>query len=745
MRSIFIFTLLLPLQFFAQLAKIESKLHVSHSTSADSTTVNKLNDLAWERKDNPDSAIYYSNIALDMAKQIKWTKGIGETYHQLGILYLAKGEYNISIQKYTKALAIWDYMAKKTSALTSKFIFTKRAKTLGNLGNVYANQGLYIKAIEHFLMALKINETLNNLKLQAVNLGNLGIIYKKQKNYAKALLYYFKSLQITHGSEYLQTYANTLGNIGLVYSEMKNFSSALTYYLKALALAKQNHFSVLQENTLGNIGLVYAKQNQFSKAINYNLEALDIAVKIDDKIGEAYISNNVGQFYFELRNYEKSKSYLQNALLLSSEIGDLSTQSNVYLNLSKLFEKTGNGILAYNNLQKYIEFKDSIENEENMKAQSQLEAKFEYDRKAAADSVGFEKQKEIKNVEIENQKLEIKAKRNQQYLLFGGLALVLIFAAFMFNRFKVTQKQKQIIEIKEEETQKQKQIIEEKASELSARHKEITDSINYAERIQRSFLATKHLLDEHLKDYFVFFKPKDVVSGDFYWGCSTPLSFGDGSGVRFVLVTADSTGHGVPGAIMSLLNIMSIEKAIERTYNPAEILNAARDTIIERLKKDGSADGGKDGMDCSVISVDRENQKLQVAAANNPIWIIRKKTIEESVALTIDNVEKQVYELIEIKADKMPVGKNDKDKQPFTLHTLDVNAGDIVFTLTDGFADQFGGEKSKKFMSKNLKELLLKNAGLPMHDQKILLETSFQNWMGNLEQVDDVTVIGIRI
>lgn len=206
----------------------------------------------------------------------------------------------------------------------------------------------------------------------------------------------------------------------------------------------------------------------------------------------------------------------------------------------------------------------------------------------------------------------------------------------------------------------------------------------------------------------------------FYW--SSTLNNG-----YFILVTADSTGHGVPGAIMSLLNITSLEKAIETETEPSAILNTTRKIIIDRLKKDGSKEGGKDGMDCSVCVYDFKRKKLTVAAAHNPVWIIRGK------------------EIIEIKADKMPVGKHDKENTPFTQQEIQLQENDLVYTLTDGYADQFGGQLGKKFMSKNLREMLTMNAQLPMADQKQLLENTFTNWVGNLEQIDDVTVIGIRI
>ncbi|GAB4143052.1 MAG: hypothetical protein Fur0041_18160 [Bacteroidia bacterium] len=358
----------------------------------------------------------------------------------------------------------------------------------------------------------------------------------------------------------------------------------------------------------------------------------------------------------------------------------------------------------------------------------------------------------------------------------GSYVLAFLGSVFGFSNWRTRQlkaRQKEL-EVKIDEAtyeiKEQKHIIEEK-------HKEITDSINYAERIQRSFLATKEMLNNNLQEYFILFKPKDVVSGDFYWASSL-------NNDHFALVTADSTGHGVPGAIMSLLNITSLERAIETSSNPSEILNTTRQIIIDRLKKDGSAEGGKDGMDCSFISISPDKKKLQVAAAHNPVWIVRgvssryapnelgttRTDFSFGVTTSLpdgkagadeggvsrsdkDGLDTSLvprdtrpdFEVIEIKPDKMPVGKHDKQDVPFTLHEIELHKGDVIYTLTDGFPDQFGGEKGKKFMTKNLRELLMANAHLSMQEQKELLERTFAEWKGNLEQVDDVTVIGIRI
>ncbi|MES2838474.1 MAG: two-component regulator propeller domain-containing protein [Bacteroidota bacterium] len=320
------------------------------------------------------------------------------------------------------------------------------------------------------------------------------------------------------------------------------------------------------------------------------------------------------------------------------------------------------------------------------------------------------------------------------YLFIGGFVIWLVYrwriAALMHEKKLLEEK----VEARTHQLSEQKKVVEEK-------HKEITDSINYAERIQRSFLATKEHLNENLNDYFIFFKPRDVVSGDFYW--SATLTNG-----LFALVTADSTGHGVPGAIMSLLNISGLEKAIETNTEPAAILNSTRKTIIERLKKDGSAEGGKDGMDASLTVYDFKNKKLTIASANNPVWIVRpchSEPSEESKKRDASFVSMTKNEIIEIKPDKMPIGKHDRDTVSFTQQEIDLQSGDVVYTLTDGFPDQFGGENGKKFMIKKLRELLAANAHLTMPEQKQLLKDTFANWVGNMEQVDDVCLIGVKI
>ena len=280
---------------------------------------------------------------------------------------------------------------------------------------------------------------------------------------------------------------------------------------------------------------------------------------------------------------------------------------------------------------------------------------------------------------------------------------------------KITNKKKTLIE-------NQKLLMDAQKNHLEQKNKDITDSINYAKRIQRALLASDTLLNKNLPEYFVYYKPKDIVSGDFYWA-----NFVNG---KFLIITADCTGHGVPGAFMSLLNISLLNEItlLKKIIQPDLILNHIREQIITTLNPEGIEQEGRDGMDCILCAFDFNNNKLEFSAANNPLWIFRKQNLK----------------IEEFKADKQPVGFHGIYK-PFTLQSIELNKGDIVYCFTDGFADQFGGPKGKKFRYKQLETILQTNSHLPMSEQKNILDKTFNEWKGDLEQVDDVLIIGIRI
>ncbi len=272
------------------------------------------------------------------------------------------------------------------------------------------------------------------------------------------------------------------------------------------------------------------------------------------------------------------------------------------------------------------------------------------------------------------------------------------------------------------EISQQKDVIEEK-------NKDIVSSIHYAKRIQQALLASETLLTKNLPDHFVLYKPKDIVSGDFYWAAEAKDAKDEQLNNKFLLCTGDCTGHGVPGAFMSLLGVSFLnEIVIERKIlRPDLIFNHLRDDIIKVLNPAGTLDEGKDGMDAVLCSFDFKTLALEFACANNPLWIIREG------------------KMIEFKPDKQPIGMYEGEIKTFTLQTVQLQKGDVVYTLTDGYADQFGGTKGKKFKYKHLQETLLSVSTKPMKEQHAALDKIIEDWKGLLDQVDDILIIGIKI
>lgn len=735
-RRVFtIFQLLLINLLFCQSNFVDSLNKVLLKTTINDTT--RYNSLIYlgnfYQTSDVDSAIYFHKKAILVAKKMKDELNEGEAIRQLGWDNYIFGDNSQSLNLIAQAKSIADrFISKAKPGDKNSEAVKLRASCCVNFGLILAEQGNHSLALQNYFTALKDFEQIKFVKGQSVTLGNIAIVYDNQHDSKKALEYYLKALDLDTKLKNEFGVIRHLGNIGGLYHNQKNYDKATEYYLAALNKSKALGNREGEAVNLANLGLATMEKldsqnadisnKDYKKAIDYFEQAETIHVEIGDGQSAAINLGNIGLLYIRLKNYKLAEQYIQKAYGLGKEANSFDILQFAHKCYNSLYEATGNHQLALEHFKLYIQYKDSIFNEENTRATIQQEYKFDYEKKAAADSVKLADEKMIIAVQL-------KQERTQKIALYGGLAIVIVFSLFIFNRFRITNKQKKIIELKEIETQKQNVIISRQKHLVEEKHKEITDSINYAERIQRSFLATKELLDENLGEYFILFKPKDVVSGDFYWAAKLHND-------KFALVTADSTGHGVPGAIMSLLNITSLEKAIESYIRPADILNSTRKTIIERLKKDGSAEGGKDGMDASLCVFDFKNKKLSVSAANNPVWIMR---IVSSSA-----VENQ-YEVLEIKPDKMPVGKHDKQDISFSQQEIELQSGDVIYALTDGFPDQFGGPIGKKFMSKKLRELLAANAHLSMAEQKQLLEQTFTEWVGNVEQVDDVTLIGVRV
>ena len=699
--------------FEIQVLKIAEKLNYPKGLAQ---ALNNIG-VAFYNQGNGNVALVYHNKALSIRTKLNEKKDIAASYNNIGNAYDKIGNKKEAITFHTKALKIKEEIKDSIGM----------ARSYNNIASAYLDLPDYYKAIDNGFLALRIFEKLHNrTEALAETFNNLGIAYQNLKELDKAMVYYQQALTIHQELSNRTEIALMLNNIANIYElqgespkfkkdEKLKLDSALEKYSKALFISEELEDQEMVALVNSNIGNVYWYLHNFSKALTHLNKALSVYEKLGNKIGIATAYNNLCKHYKLQKKFSQSNTFGLKALVFADSIKDFEQIQNActYLNENyfalKQFEKS----LFYYKRQKLAD--STLTDVEGAKKLVQKESKMEFEKREGQLKLEQEKQNVIKE-----------AKNRQQRIIIWaasiGLILVIIFSAFIFNRFRVTQKQNKIIEEQNREMDGKNHALEGANAEIEQKNKDITDSIQYAKRIQRALLASDSLLKKNLPEYFILYKPKDIVSGDFYWA-----NYVNG---KFLIITADCTGHGVPGAFMSLLNISLLnEITLQRKISaPDQVLNNVRDQIISILNPEGTETEGKDGMDCMLCSFDIKNNELQFAAANNPLWVLKNGAAE----------------ITEYKADKQPVGFHSVYK-PFTLQTTSLAKGDTVYSFTDGFADQFGGPKGKKFKYKQLEELLLKHAHLPMNEQKNILEKSFEEWIGALEQIDDVLIIGVRI
>ena len=610
----------------------------------------------------------------------------------------------------------------------SKKIKWKKGEALayGTLATCKSIQSDYPGAIEYYYNALAIHEELNNLDGVAVMYAGLGVLYKNTGELDKALEFHNKALEIDLKRGDTARTSLHYGNIGVVYKHLQDFDKALEYYGKALEIDTKNNNIDGQSRHLGNIGVIHKNLKNYEEAITYYFKALEISEQQNDLEGILIKSQNIGNLYILLGKYAKAEKYIQRALDLSKQLGSLNGLYSAYSKQTTLYEHMGKDKEALKSLRLAMAYKDSIFNEENKKEILRQEVNFEFEKKQAIEQAEHEKELAVAASE---------QKRQQLFLVFLAVVLlaVIIISFIIYKSLKNSNKQKQLIEQQKFEVEQQKIIVDNK-------NKEITDSIIYARRIQQAILPPKEVLSKNLENGFILYKPKDVVSGDFYWMESSNINTNGALEKAVFLAAADCTGHGVPGAMVSVVCNNALNRAVRefKLTNPAEILDKVRLLVIETFEK--SEEEVNDGMDIALCSLTfqipsaelNESETvatLQYAGANNALYIVKTNDKEK---------------LVEIKPNKQPIGKVD-NPEPFTQHTIKLQKGDTIYMFTDGFADQFGGKKGKKLMYKPFKNLLLSIQDKTMNEQKTMLEQYFEDWKGNLEQVDDVCVIGVRI
>jgi serine phosphatase RsbU (regulator of sigma subunit) len=689
-----------------------------------------------------------------------------------------------SADKYKQSDFIKSKYYADTAVISAKNMGNDRVITgaLNALGNTFLNNGNYDLALEQFNLAETYARRSGKRQLLAKIIGNQALTYEHMGDYKKSFDKQFKALAIRQELNIPGELAISYQNMAATYFYIGDANSSVNSTLKAIAIIEKGKDYKLLGQLFDNLGAIYFSQYKDSLMMEAYRKSLKYSQLAKDKEGEASVYLNLVSFYNETGRPQKAMEYLNISRQLDSDISteqsiDVSmnmgiTQQNlgrddsalIYFNKAlatarkvgfrRKITEVYDALYAYYGEKKdyknALEFRnrfyslnDSIAGEKNLKNIAELEAIYKTEKK----------NKEIEILNAENKIQKEKTENNRKLLWVSLAALVLaLFAAVAFYRnFRNKKCDNIILQSKNEEIQKQKDLIAEK-------NKEIVDSITYAKRLQEAILPSVESIQKQLPQSFVLYKPKDIVAGDFYWMhvFSGQETGGSMQSVNSLLIAvADCTGHGVPGAMVSVVCANALNAAVKefKLTEPAKILDKVNELVEEAFGK--SASEVRDGMDISLVKIELINANpdnklpkgklvipkgqsladvveaakkytIEWAGANNPLWYI-----EEG-------------EWKEIKADKQPVGKF-ISRKPFTNNSIQLKVSDSLFLISDGFADQFGGEEGKKMKNKILKNLLYKNSGQNSQLQKQALEKEFDSWKAGYDQVDDVCIIGIKL
>ena len=720
---------------FAQTTAIDSLKSELLKADHDSTRCKVLSTLIEQEGSEDIWPVYNAQLKELSKKNIANSSGdlrdFFRQYYALalnnaGYLAMQEGNSYEAYEHYKLTLDIFISLNDK-SGIASAFL---------NMGQVFRQEGNISKALEFYHKALKLYIEINHKPGVATSYNNIGFVFDSQGEIAQALDYYEKALVIYAEIDDREGIATANANIGFIYSvhgnpeckgsveECKRSSviKAIAYLERSVQIREEIGDPYGLASSLNIIGGIYdnygdpgcdasktsCAEESKAKALALFLRALELRRKTNNTLGLSHSYYSLAEHMLKTGKTAKALEYAQAGMKASQELQSPERIKDAAFLLQKIYEEQKNYPESLKMYQLYVRMKDSVFNEETKRSAIRKGFQIEYEKQSATDSI-----KNVAKINEERIKNEAAIKQQRSYTYGGliGFALMLLVAVISFRAFRHKQKANLIITAQKAFSDQQKLIIEHK-------QKEIIDSINYAKRLQEAILPPKQFIDRHIPENFIIYQPKDLVAGDFYWA--------EFKNDRFFIAAADSTGHGVPGALVSVVCGNALNRAVKEfgLHETGKILDKTRELVLETFER--STNDVKDGMDISLLCIDMTTREVSWSGANNPLWYIQNN------------------ELKEIKADKQPIGKTD-DPKPFTTHRIDYKEGTLFYLFTDGMADQFGGPNGKKFKYKQLAELFIKNSQLEPNGQSREILRSCIEWKGELEQVDDVCIIGVRL
>ena len=598
------------------------------------------------------------------------------------------------------------YYGEKAITLSQKINYQKGiGDALNNIGSFYNNKGEYQLSLKNYIDSYKVFEKISSKRAMSNLMNSIGNTYLGIKNDKKALESYTKSYEIAESDS--NKYMMGISSVGLgnIYLTKKDPTNALVFFKRAQKVFADENAKYPLSVSYTLIGNALVELNNFNEAFDNFVKAVDQLKMLNNTYGIAATYQIMGSAYQKMGSRNLALNYYKKAMAIFLERKAYDDLKDVCLNMSNVYKEQKDFEKAFDYYGQSNAYKDSVFNTENSKQLMEIETK-------------YQTEKSLREIELQNIKLN--EQNLQRNVLIISIVVAIVLLVLVYSRFNSKKKSNKELSISNSNLELKNNIIE-------GKNKEITDSINYAKRIQFALLKEEAHITEHLPEHYVLYQPKDIVSGDFYWSLEKE---GADKQKYWYLTVADCTGHGVPGAFLTMLGTSFLNEinSVADLLSPAEILEQLKIRIIKNLGQTGRIQDGVDGMDMSIIRLNLATLELEWAGANNPLWIIKK---DETIVK-------------EIKANKQPVGYSHKE-EAFTNHSLQLKTGDLFVLLTDGYADQFGGTKGKKFKYKPLQELLLSICQNSMENQKQILQKTFEDWKGNLEQIDDVCLIGVRV
>ncbi|MBN2668458.1 MAG: tetratricopeptide repeat protein [Bacteroidales bacterium] len=705
-----------------------------------------------------DEAVEQLIQSYSFALKKRDTLWMAKTQELFAEIYSHNEDYELAKNFYEVALSL--FLATDSLSLA--------AHVYGEIGTINYYLGAYDKTLEYYILSQKTYEKAKDTVGMTKSLHNIGVVHLSQKNYKEAEEYFSNALNYNSQKHNLPGMANNINNLGILAKRQGNYEKAIEYFNIAFEINQQSKDTSGMAMNLNNIGNIRMKQSHFDEALKYYQQSLQLKEKINNQRAIAQSYGNIANLFLEQYDATHKRLYLNEAdqyakhsLNIAQNLNLLEEEKFAYGYLLDIAFQKGNLAQAFDYQHKYIDLLEELYDKDRMALTQSMEAKYRFTKKVQE----IETQKQaLEKAEIEIEKQHIIASKEKNLRNFFLIVFILVsgVALYVYQNFRQKKKAHQVLQklqdelmlknaelneqneeilTQRDEIENQKNLLEDQKDNLVELHTHLTKSIDYAERIQSSLLPQADVIKEHLSDYFLFYRPRDVVSGDFYW-----WNHIEG---HTVVAAADSTGHGVPGAFMSTLGISKLREIVVREYitHPGVILRKLRKEIIQSLKQKGESGEQKDGMDMAVVSIHQSTKTVQFSGANNPIYWVTPRVLPETEKLVLfeETTDNSLY-LYELRPDKMPIAIYERMDR-FNTIELKAEPGDQIYMFSDGYADQFGGEhpKGKKFKYKSFKRLILENAHLPMREQKQAIQNTFDHWKGHHEQVDDVLVLGIRI